>query len=168
MKYVECPAERTGAGPDILLFLGGGITNCPDWQKEMVHKLSGTNLTLLNPRRAEFDVKNPNIAVEQIEWEHRHLTRSDAILFWFPSETLCPIVLYELGAWNFRPKKLFIGVHPQYQRKLDVEVQTRLERVGQVIAYSLDDLAAQVIEWAARKEADRFVRDPEQPPGRKE
>lgn len=92
----------------------------------------------------------PGTEEEQITWEHTHLLKADAILFWFPCETLCPIALYELGSWIFRPKKLFIGCHPEYKRKTDVEIQTKLERPKQRILYSLDDLAKQVLEWEAR------------------
>lgn len=51
MKYVECPEECSGAGIDITLFLAGGITNCSNWQQEVVTRLSGSDLTLVNPRR---------------------------------------------------------------------------------------------------------------------
>ncbi len=154
MKYIECPQEYQCAGSDLTLFLGGGITNCPEWQKEIVNKLSATEITLLNPRRKEWEFRKidnvaqgSNIEKEQIEWEHRHLLRADAILFWFPCETLCPIALYELGAWNFRPKTLFIGTHPDYARRRDVEIQTKLERGSQVVVGSLDGLVKQVMEW---------------------
>jgi hypothetical protein len=37
-------------------------------------------------------------------------------MFWFPCETLCPITLYELGAWTvLAPQtgtKLFVGACP--------------------------------------------------------
>jgi Nucleoside 2-deoxyribosyltransferase like len=148
MKYIECPAEYLCAGPDRTLFLAGGITGAPDWQKEMVKRLAGSDLTLLNPRRAYWETK-PEMEHEQIGWEHRHLDRADAILFWFPAETICPIALYELGAWNPRMKKLFIGCHPAYPRRRDVEIQTSLERPRQAIAYSLDELAHQVLESMA-------------------
>ncbi len=49
-------------------------------------------------------------------WEHDHLRRAKAIMFWFPSETLCPITLYELGAWTILARqtgtKLFVGADP--------------------------------------------------------
>ena len=170
MKYVECPEECYGAGPDITLFLAGGITNCPNWQQEMVTRLSDSQLTLVNPRRK---IWKDGDAVEQIKWEHRHLTRCDAVLFWFPSETVCPITLpggpvwlmYELGAWAFRPKKIFVGCHPNYNRKLDVEIQVGLERVNLVVVSSIQDLAQQVLDWNARKELNRFHRDTDQPGG---
>jgi hypothetical protein len=210
MRYIECPTEYSSAGPDVSVFLAGGITGTFDWQTEMAKLLGGTNLTIINPRRKNWgnanvaadpavlavtnellekkqlrakmsedhpDTKNMDIRiavlekraaeltleVAQIEWEHRHLLRSDAILFWFPPETLCPIALYELGAWNFRPKKLFIGCHPDYQRKRDVEIQTRLERPAQVVVDSLEALAKQVMEWEKAKAEDYFHRDQDQP-----
>jgi hypothetical protein len=89
----------------------------------------------------------PGATITQIEWEHHHLLRADAIMFWFPCETLCPIVLYELGAWTFRPKPLFIVTHPDYARKNDVIIQTKLERPRQPIVHSLDELAQQAIRW---------------------
>jgi hypothetical protein len=162
VKYIESPAEYYGAGTDISLFLAGGITNCPDWQKDLVAKLSDTEITLVNPRRNCWEMR-ADIEQEQIIWEWKHLIRVDAILFWFPCETDCPIALYELGSWNFRPKKLFIGCHPNYKRKRDVEIQTKLERPFQVIVYSLDELVDQVKEWTAWKLKDYFVRTPDQP-----
>jgi hypothetical protein len=149
MNYIECPAEWLGTGSDRGVFLAGGVTRCPDWQRDFAAKLSASSLTFINPRRKQWDVNNKSLEVEQIEWEHRHLLRAHAILFWFPSETLCPITLYELGSWNFRPKKLFIGCHPEYKRIRDVKIQTRLERPKQVVVTSLDDLAVQVLQWEA-------------------
>jgi len=112
--------------------------------------LNEINLVLLNPRRANFPIDDPNAAEKQIAWEHRHLRLANAILFWFPYETLCPIVLYELGAWSNVGKVIFVGVHPDYKRRQDVEVQTRLAKPWVKIVYSLQDLAQQVKEWTAR------------------
>jgi hypothetical protein len=83
-----------------------------------------------------------------VKWEHHHLLRCDAVLFWFPCETLCPIALYEFGVWNCRPKKLFIGTHPDYKRKLDIEIQTKLERPNLFVVSSLKELAQQVLDWS--------------------
>ena len=128
------------------VFLAGGITSCPDWQSDMVKKLSDTNLTLLNPRRTTFDITDPVQSELQIAWEHAHLKKAMAILFWFPKETLCPITLYELGYWAAdRHKRLFVGTDPEYQRKIDVVTQLRLERPGIQVVHSLDELAQQVI-----------------------
>jgi hypothetical protein len=111
--------------------------------------LRDTNLVLLNPRHASFPISDPN-AAEQITWEHKHLRLANAILFWFPHETLCPIVLYELGAWSNVDKVIFVGIHPDYKRRQDVEIQTKLAKPWVKIVYSLEDLAQQVKEWALR------------------
>lgn len=146
MRYIEAPNDYDGKGTS-LLFLAGGITDCPDWQQEVVAALRESSLTLLNPRRAQF-VAHEGSAREQIAWEHRMLRAASAILFWFPMETLCPIVLYELGAWSMTQKPIFVGVHPDYQRKLDVRIQTALVRPDVLIVESLDELILAIIEWS--------------------
>jgi hypothetical protein len=163
MKYVEALTEHHCAGPDLTLFLAGGITNCENWQTEMVGRLSDADLTLLNPRRTVWPKDDPAASEKQIKWEHRHLLRADAILFWFPPQTDCPITLFELGRWVSPPGKIFVGCHPKYSRKIDVEVQVILERPFQKVVDNLDDLAAQVKEWAVKKALDRFHRDQDQP-----
>ena len=142
LLYVECP--RRLAEIQNGLFLAGGISGCPDWQAEMVELLRETNYTLLNPRRKDFSVGDPAAAKAQILWEYEHLRKAEKILFWFSPETLNPIVLYELGAWSMTEKPLFVGVHPEYQRRQDVEIQTALARPDVSIVYSLAELAWQI------------------------
>jgi hypothetical protein len=113
------------------LFLAGGISNCPNWQLEMIDLLQPlpTEWLVLNPRRADFPVAEWNNNAEaQIEWEHHALVSSRCILFWFPKQTVCPITLYELGTWSRSDKTLFVGADPEYPRRKDIEVQTRLAR----------------------------------------
>lgn len=145
MIYVEA-VEKYRIRGDESIFLAGGITNCPVWQDEMVEYLKEMALTVLNPRRKDFPIGDPGAALEQIKWEHNALRDVGKILFWFPCETICPIVLYELGAWSMTQKTLYIGVHPDYSRRQDVEIQTGLVRPEIEIVYSLDELAGQVIE----------------------
>lgn len=146
MRYLEAPEKLERSFGYKSVFLAGGITNCPDWQQEIVELLRDTDLILLNPRRANFPIGDPSAAMEQITWEHDHLRKATAVLFWFPCETLCPIVLYELGAWSMTDKPIFVGVHPKYKRRQDVEIQTRLVRPDVEVVYNLEDLANLVIE----------------------
>lgn len=145
LRYIEAPNRLNG---DISVFCAGGITGCPDWQKDMRALLADMDMTLLNPRRANFDTSDPNASEKQIIWEHEALNAADGILFWFPCETLCPITLYELGRWSVRSptsqKPVWVGVHPDYKRKVDVEIQTRLAAPNIPVVYSLEDLAAEV------------------------
>jgi Nucleoside 2-deoxyribosyltransferase like len=144
VKYIEAPEVPPDNNPKGYLFLAGGITNCPDWQSDMVSMLADTKLKLLNPRRKNFPINDPMAAYDQIKWEYAGLRFAEKILFWFPSETLCPIVLYELGAWSMTNKPIYIGMHPDYQRRQDVEIQTSLTRPEVKIVYSLPDLASQI------------------------
>jgi hypothetical protein len=45
--------------------------------------------------------------------------------------------------------QIFVGVHPEYKRRQDVEIQTGLARPEVEIVYSLSALAQQVLEWDA-------------------
>ena len=90
---------------------------------------------------------DPSAAEVQIRWEFDHLRRASARLFWFPSATLCPIALFELGAWSMGREPLFVGVDPLYARRADVETQLRLARPDVQVVYSTRDLAAQVRDW---------------------
>lgn len=136
MLYVEAGDGHRLVAPQgsTKLFLGGGITSCPDWQADVLWELrliypdSSADLIVLNPRRAEWPIGDPDASEAQIEWEHQALRWADVICFWFPCETLCPITLYELGAWSMTDKELVVGCHPDYQRLADVQIQTRLTR----------------------------------------
>lgn len=145
MQVISPPKEWTGNGSS--LFLAGGISNCPDWQSEVIELLADTNLMLLNPRRPSYPWDDPTAADEQIRWEFGQLRRASAILFWFPWETLCPIALYELGAWSMTQTPLFVGTHPDYQRRLDVQIQTQLVRPTLAVVASLAELSEQVHVW---------------------
>lgn len=130
----------------MVLFLGGGISNCIDWQSEVVEELSyqDDDLVVINPRRSNFDIFNTADAIKQIEWEHRHIAIANYMFFWFPYETLCPITLFEYGKCLALKKPIFVGCHPDYTRRLDLEVQTRLEDSELEIRYSLADMVLDV------------------------
>jgi len=145
MLCIEAPEVYTVQDNFKSIFLAGGITNCPDWQSEMVSMLGKCDVALLNPRRKNFPMDDPNAAKGQIKWEYEHLRKADSILFWFPKESICPIALYELGAWSMTDTPLFIGVHPEYERRVDIEEQTKLVRPSQIIANSLMSLSESVV-----------------------
>lgn len=146
MRYFEAPEEwQPHVRDHPSVFLAGGITGCPDWQREITMMLGGHGVTLLNPRRANFPIGDPDAAREQIEWERRHLRRADAIVFWFCAAAIQPIALYELGAWSMTQKPMAVGVEPGYQREQDVRIQTELARPDVTIVDSLNALAKTVV-----------------------
>lgn len=140
MNYIEAPEWDFDLDDNkISVFLAGGITDCSDWQKTVTNQLQDLDITIYNPRRKNFPIDNPNAAFEQIKWEYSMLRKANIILFWFCPETMCPIVLYELGAHSMTDKTIVIGVDKNYERKQDVEIQTHLVRPDIKIFYSLDD-----------------------------
>lgn len=153
MRYVEAVEEFQGPGTSV--FLAGTITGAPDWQQDVVRFLRDEDVALLNPRRANFPIGDPKAAPEQIAWEHRHLRKADAILFWCARETMAPIVLYELGAWSMTQKPLFVGAHPEYPRLQDVQVQTKLARPDVEVVGSLEQLVGQVKAWLRNLKGQR-------------
>ena len=142
MKYIECPEVYDGPGRR--LFLAGGISNCSDWQKEMSEMLDGEDLIVVNPRRKHFDVDDEEMEKNQIAWEFEELKKADIVSFWFTSETICPITLYELGKVSMTNKILLVGIHPEYTRRSDVKIQTGLIRPEVKIVCSIKELVQQV------------------------
>ena len=106
MVYIECPEHYSWEKGDRSIFLAGGITDCPDWQRIMADLMCNTQYILLNPRRKSFSLSNMEASREQILWEFEHLRKASTILFWFPRESNCPIALYELGAWSMTEKPM--------------------------------------------------------------
>lgn len=145
MIYVPPTIEYDGNQPSV--FLAGGITRCEVWQHRMLELLAPSELAVFNPRRTQVPHKDLHDGRKQIVWEFRHLRKATARLFWFPSETLCPITLFELGVWTRTNEPLFVGMDPAYARRFDLEVQLGLARPDVTPVYELRELAEQVLQW---------------------
>lgn len=161
MNYFEAP-NNPEFWPSIKsadsLFIAGSITGTENnnWQSKIIDLKPITFAPTIrecyhvfNPRRENYDGLIPGEEFRQIHWEYHTLKHCDHILFWFASETLAPITLFELGsALNTHDhSKIHIGIHPNYARKNDVIIQTELRnnKLSKEIVYSLEDLAAKVI-----------------------
>lgn len=144
MRVVVSPDTYITKPKDVICFLAGGISNCPDWQKEVIERLKlmekdGANLehlVLFNPRRENFSIYDPNVTNEQIAWEFNHLEIADIFSMYFcNAHSDQPICMYELGR-NLMvmkqkfpesfAKRIIVSVEQGYRRAKDVEVQTSL------------------------------------------
>jgi len=139
MNYVEATTEYKGEGRAV--FLAGGITDAENWQTQLIDSLQGIKATILNPRRKDFPMDDPNAGKQQIEWEYRHMEQADLIAFWFPPQTLCPIALFELGVCCESRVPLVVGTDLNYARRFDVNTQLGLRRPDVAVVGSLDELA---------------------------
>jgi hypothetical protein len=111
------------------VFLAGGISNCTDWQSELIELLLPFDITIFNPRRKFYDMADKNIEREQITWEFNAINTAEIFSIWFQaSESVQPISLYELGS-NIHKKTIYrtiIGIEPGYKRETDVRIQMEL------------------------------------------
>jgi hypothetical protein len=152
MRVVEAPNHAHIGKKDLSVFLGGGITNCPEWQAALIDSLTGTvenNIVLLNPRRAKFDVSDASASVTQIQWEFDYLKRADVKLFWFPQESICPITLFELGKeLATDPTKLVVGCSANYSRMTDIEIQSRFHDVDVIRGFDYFCDKVQKVLWS--------------------
>lgn len=118
------------------LFLAGGITNCKDWQSDVIKELVYDEVSIFNPRQEHFDVSNKSASYEQIMWEYERLEQMDIFSMYFcNSDSDQPICMYELGRNIVRMQNRFpsdwqqrivISVEDGYRRKQDIIIQTSL------------------------------------------
>ena len=102
------------------VFLAGGITNCPNWQNDVIQLIKEnfdfycpcddrisylcgdyrnlSDLYIYNPRRENFPIHDPSASEKQIKWEFEALEKADIFSMYFSSgESDQPICMYELG-----------------------------------------------------------------------
>ena len=120
------------------IFLAGGIQKCDEWQQKIIDMFNQydfkQNIYLINPRRENFPIDDPNASFEQIEWEFEMLEQCDLFTILFlNSESDQPICFYELGRNIERMKqkfpyiwvrKIIVTVDKNFRRKDDVIIQT--------------------------------------------
>lgn len=159
-------------------FLAGGITGCKDWQKQTIDSLlkyesngfSLDNLVILNPRCANFDVNNEMASVNQIHWEYDYLTTCDILSVYFSSETIQPIVLYELGKYGEMLRRshnmdiindyIIVSVEKEYERSMDIKCQMRYAFDGKLkINFNADpyEHATRILEAYLRVDARKIT-----------
>lgn len=148
-RYFEAPqpvpahcGAHTGS-PTV--FLAGGISGVPDWQRDAAVALLDwhAGVVVLNPRRGDFSIGDSRAgARDQVVWEQQQLHRVDVTLFWFPActpgTTVQPIALFELGQALGEGRRIVVGADPGYPRAFDVAVQCELNQPGLVVHDRLD------------------------------
>ena len=139
MKVITAVEQYNLKPGEVSVFLAGGITNCPNWQDDIIGRLKEynlDNLAIFNPRRKNFPINDPNASHEQIWWEFCKLEEADIFSMYFSSGVSDqPICMYELGRYIVRMQmrfptnwkdRIIISVENGYKRKQDVLIQTEL------------------------------------------
>lgn len=126
MNVIEAPNKLEFSNNSI--FLAGTIDNGDsfDWQSEVIKTLNGFDITILNPRRKDWDsswkqtIDDPQFN-EQVNWELDALDKADFILMYFAPESKSPISLLELGLYA-NSNKLIVCCPDGFYRKGNVEI----------------------------------------------
>lgn len=126
MNVIEAPNKLEFTNNSI--FLAGTIDNGDsfDWQSEVIKSLNGFDITILNPRRKDWDsswkqtIDDPQFN-EQVNWELDALDKADFILMYFAPESKSPISLLELGLYA-NSNKLIVCCPDGFYRKGNVEI----------------------------------------------
>lgn len=145
MRVITAVEQFQDDAKAVKCFLAGGITNCPDWQSQVIENLKAydakfpgelDDLVIFNPRRANFPIDDPNASKEQIMWEFNWLEKMDIFsMFFTGGDSDQPICMYELGRNIYRMQMMFrttfhkrivISCDPTYRRANDVKIQTAL------------------------------------------
>ena len=125
MQVAVPPFPVIDKWPRPWLFLGGSIEmgKAVDWQQELIRRLGELDGTILNPRRSEQSIDNPQFS-QQVSWELAAQEDADIIAFWFVPGTKSPITLLELGLFHQKPKML-VGCPDGFWRKGNVDIVCR-------------------------------------------
>jgi hypothetical protein len=135
------------------VFLAGSIEmgQAEAWQAHFEEALRGAEITVLNPRRDDWDsswvqrIDNPQFCA-QVEWELAAQEAATLIAIYFAPSTKAPVTLLELGLFA-RSGKVVVCCPDGYWRKGNVEVVCA--RYGVPMVTSLDDLIAYALKATA-------------------
>ena len=152
MKEIIAPNPiKRGCSPR--LFLAGSIEmgEAEDWQRTVVNKLEGLDVTIFNPRRKNWDPSWPQDPSfepfkTQVLWEQEAMDISEIVIVNFVPGTISPITLLELGLlmnrwWN---SFVFVCCPKEYARYGNVKITCELYDIK--VYENLDDVVNLVSE----------------------
>ncbi len=127
-RVLKPPTPVRLADGERSVFLAGSIEmgRAEPWQADVEAALAGHAVTILNPRRDEWDatweqsIANP-LFRGQVEWELDGLELATVVAMYFAPTTRAPVTLLELGLVA-RSGRLVVCCPPGYWRRGNVEV----------------------------------------------
>jgi hypothetical protein len=120
------PARPTVDKPSVILYGSIEQNVAVDWQTSLASSLSDLPVTILNPRRDDWDstwvedISFPKFK-EQVEWEMDYAKVADVIVFYFAPGTLTPVTLLELGMYAGTGKAV-VCCPPGFYKRGNVQI----------------------------------------------
>ena len=139
-----------------IVFLGGAIDQgkAHDWQSDVVKGLKDLDITILNPRRDDWDadweqsIDNPEFR-KQVEWELKGQEDADLNLYVLLDDSKGPITMLEIGL--FAKKDAVLYIEEGFYRRGNLEIVA--ERYNIPIYRKLGDMLKDLHKALANKEA---------------
>ena len=136
MQLITAPELLNIHYPSV--FLAGSIEQdvAEKWQDKVILALAHLNITILNPRRKQWDaswiqsIDNPQFR-EQVNWELAALERADIVIVYFDKNTKSPITLLELGLYANSKKNVLVCCPQGFWRKGNVDIVCQRYNVPQ-------------------------------------
>lgn len=163
MKLITPPEPIDISLGEKAIFLAGSIANdtAARWQDLFIERLKGFDVTILNPRRANWEptwvqsIDNP-LFKKQVDWELKGLESVDKKYFYFDPNTESPITLLELGfqagQWDTLSSMgalsecdIVVCCPYGYWRKGNVDILCRRYDIPMVD--TLSDLIDDAVDW---------------------
>jgi len=129
-SVVFAPNRVDLSGKGRSIFLAGSIDKGEgdgvNWHTKITNKLSSLPVTILNPRRHDWNSSwEEDISYEpfreQVEWEQDMLEAADVIALYFSKHTPAPISLLELGLFA-RSGKMVVACPEGYWKRGNVQI----------------------------------------------
>lgn len=160
IQIITAPSVVLPAYPTV--FLAGGITNCKEWQDEVIDQLKNEDISVFNPRQKHFDITDKDASYKQILWEFERLEKMDIFSMYFCNDNSDqPICMYELGRNivkmqmrfpNDWEERIIISVEDGYRRRTDEMIQVGLCAPNLFVEFNGNpNTHAQYIKKALRK-----------------
>lgn len=148
MQEVKAPRKYNTA--KAVVFLAGSIEMgaAEPWQQKLTEALKDLDVTVLNPRRDDWDKTWKQSADfpqfrEQVEWELEGQENSDVIALYFDPQTKSPISLLELGLFGDSSDTQMVVFCPEgFFRKGNVDIVCERYEIEQ--AKDWDEFVAKV------------------------
>ena len=130
------------------VFLAGSIAgnHAENWQTSMISSLSTLPITILNPRRSDWDSSwKEEIScapfAEQVNWELEMQEAADVIAMYFDPKTSSPISLLELGLFA-TSGKMVVACPDGFWKRGNVQIVCK--KYGITFLESLEELVDEV------------------------
>lgn len=145
-KVVFAPNPPNLNAATISIFLAGSIDmgKAIDWQSSLTTSLAHRPVTILNPRRPNWEWNEGFQGAEfeeQVNWELDGLEKCDIVALFLAKDSKAPISLLELGLCA-RSGKVVVGCEEGFYRKGNIEIVCR--RYGIKMVESLEELKKEV------------------------